>query len=308
MRPEAAVAWDPWAGMGEFASRMKRLEYASAVLLALSLVVLAGCENATLRLDPLSVNGRDGGISPLDPATLMRIGEAAHAGGDLTNALRIYRQAATLEPTAAAPFVAAGNTLVEMDQVNEAILTYQSALERQPRDPEALRGLARAYLKTARPELAGAPLQTAYEDSPNDPKLLQLIGVADDLLGQHAEAQARYRRGLELLPADVGLKLDLALSLALTGDYDKAIAELTPIANSPMSTPPIRQALALVYGLKGDRPMAERLGQIDLEPSSVQHNLAYYDRLRQLSPSARTDAVRLLEKPQANPVLSGSIN
>ena len=43
-----------------------------------------------------------------------------------------------------------------MGQANEAILTYQSALERQPRDPEALRGLAKAYLKTARPELAGS--------------------------------------------------------------------------------------------------------------------------------------------------------
>ena len=108
-----------------------------------------------------------------------------------------------------------------MGQVNEAIIAYNSGLARNARDPEALRGLARAYLLSGRPQLAGDPLSTAYKDTPNDPKLLQLIGVADDFTGQHDEAQARYRRGLELLPRDPGLLVNLALSLAVTGNYGR---------------------------------------------------------------------------------------
>src|SRR5205823_3514020 len=98
------------------------------------------------------------------------------------------------------------------------------------RDPEALRGLARALLMTGKPELAGKPLAIAFENTPDDAKLLQLIGVGDDLAGQHEEAQARYRRGLELLPRDPALSVNLALSLALTGNYPEAIAILRPIA------------------------------------------------------------------------------
>ena len=49
--------------------------------------------------------------------------------------------------------------------------------------PEGLRGLARSYLVSGRPELAGQPLATAVQATPNDPKLLQLVGVADSARG-----------------------------------------------------------------------------------------------------------------------------
>jgi Flp pilus assembly protein TadD len=68
-----------------------------------------------------------------------------------------------------APFIALGNTLMEIGQVNEAIVAYNSALGRNARDPEALRGLARAYLLTGKPQLAGEPLSIAYKDTPDDP-------------------------------------------------------------------------------------------------------------------------------------------
>ena len=45
-----------------------------------------------------------------------------------------------------------------MGQINEAIVAYRAALAREPRDPAALRGLGRAYLRTGKPELALEPL------------------------------------------------------------------------------------------------------------------------------------------------------
>jgi Flp pilus assembly protein TadD len=273
---------------------MKGFGATASVLLMLCLFALGGCEELSVGdIQPFNINGREG-AHPLKYDTLMRIGAAAHAGGDLANAVAIYRRAATIEQLAPAPFVAAGNVLIEMDQVNEAILAYKSALDRVADDPEALRGLAKAYLRTGRPELAGAPLSVAYKQTPDDPKLLQLIGVADDFIGQHKEAQARYRRGLELLPADSALRVDLALSLALTGNYPEAIGLLRPIATTPTASPRERQTLALVYGLAGDRAAAEQMARRDLDQASVQHNLAYYERLRKLSPEARRRALQSL--------------
>jgi Flp pilus assembly protein TadD len=266
----------------------------ASMLFALCLFVLGGCEELSVGdINPFNINGREG-AQPLSYDTLMRVGAAARAGGDLANAVAIYRRAAAVEQLAAPPFVAAGNTLLEMNQINEAILSYKSALDRVANDPEALRGLAKAYLLTGRPELAGAPLSVAYRQTPDDPKLLQLIGVADDYVGQHKEAQARYRRGLELLPRDAALTVDLALSLALTGNYPEAIALLRPVALAPTGTPRERQTLALVYGLAGDGPAAEKMARRDLDQAAAQHNLAYYERLRKLSPEARTRAIQSL--------------
>ena len=224
----------------------------------------------------------------------MRIGAATHAGGDLANAVAIYRRAAEVDSGAVAPLVAAGNTLVEMGKIDEAIVSYNSALALVANDPEALRGLARAYLMTGKPELAGHALADAYRATPNDPKLLQLIGVADDFAGQHEEAQARYRRALELLPHDQALSLNLALSLAITGDYGPAIALLHPIASALGASPRERQTLALIYGLAGDTRAAEQTARLDLDPQSVQRNLAFYDTLRRLAPDARARALQSL--------------
>jgi Flp pilus assembly protein TadD len=273
---------------------MKRFDAVSSLILALGLVVLTGCEDAPWHLDPLAINGRDGGGSPVGYSSLMRIGAASHAGGDLATAVGVYRRAAAIDPRAVAPFVAAGNTLLEMGEFNEAIVAYNSALAREAHDPEALRGLARAYLISAKPELADQPLAVAYQDTPDDPKLLQLIGVADDFAGQHEEAQTRYRRGLELLPGDPALSLDLALSLALSGNYAEAVRVLRPIATASTSSPRERQTLALIYGLQGDRRAAEEMARHDLDAPSVQRNLAYYDSLRRLSPQARQQAIRSL--------------
>ena len=270
---------------------MKGFAAAGAILLALSLVLLSGCTDSPLHIDPLAINGRDGGGKPVTYDALMRIGAAARSGGDLANAVSIYRRAAALDSHAPAPFAAAGETLLAMNQTNEAIVAFNSALERDAHYPAALRGLAKAYLATGRPELAGHPLAIADQDSPNDPKLLELIGVTDDFAGRHRDAQARYRRGLALLPGDAALSLDLALSLALTGDYAQAIAILRPFATARGASPRERQTLALIYGLSGDAPAAERLARIDLDPASVQHNLAFYETLRRLSPEARSRAI-----------------
>jgi Flp pilus assembly protein TadD len=282
---------------------MKRFSAAASILFALGTVPLAGCQDVPVNFDPLNTTGRDGGgaLQPVGYPTLMRIGAAAHAGGDYATAVGVYRKAAEVEGWIAAPLVAAGNTLVEMGKPDEGIVSYNQALNRAAHDPEALRGLARAYLMTGKPELAGQPLQVAYKDTPDDPKLLQLIGVADDFAGQHEEAQARYRRGLELLPGDPALSLNLALSLALTGNYPEAIGILRPLATAPTSSPRERLTLALIYGLQGDTKSAEKMARLDLDVEGVRRNLAYYESLRQLSPEVRQRAIQSLTTANRQP-------
>lgn len=271
---------------------MTRLKSAVALSLALSLTGLTACQDTSLlHLDPLATNGRTGDAPDVSFPAVMHIADASRSSGDFGNAVNLYRHAATLEPSNPEPLSALGDTLLQMGKVDEAITNYNAALKLNSRDQTALRGLARAYLKTGRPELAANPLAVAYKDNPNDPKLLLLIGVSDDFIGQHANAQARYQQGLRLAPADPSLALDMALSLALTEKFDAAIATLRPLAFSPTATPQERQTLALIYGLKGDQRSAMQLARMDLDAAAAQHNLAFYETLRRLPPEARSKAI-----------------
>jgi Flp pilus assembly protein TadD len=271
---------------------MKRFQSAAALCVAVSLSGLVGCENVpSLQLDPLSTNGRTGDAPKVSYDAVMHIAAAARAGGDFGNAVSLYRHAAEMESGNPEPLIALGDTLLEMGKIDEAITTYNAALKKSPRAPGALRGLAKAYLKTGRPDLAGNPLAVAYQDTPDDPKLLLLIGVADDFIGQHADAQGRYQQALKLAPGDRSLTLDLGLSLALSEKYDQAIAILRPLALGSGASPQERQTLALIYGLKGDQHAARELAQRDLDAASVDHNLAFYESLRRLPVDARSRAI-----------------
>jgi Flp pilus assembly protein TadD len=271
---------------------MTRFRSVAGLSLTLSLIGLAGCENVpSMRLDPLSVHGRDGSAPDIGYPAVMHIAAASHAAGDFGNAVTLYRHAATMKPGDPDPLVALGDTLLDMGKPDEAIVNYNAALKLNAHYSNALRGLAKSYLKTGRPDLAGAPLAIAYQDSPNDAKLLLLIGVADDFIGQHNFAQNRYRQGLRIAPGDHSLILDLALSLALSEKYDEAIATLQPITSARNATPQERQTLALIYGLKGDQKMARQYARMDLDAATTDHNLAFYETLRRLTPDARSRAI-----------------
>jgi len=266
-------------------------DLAARILLTLTVSGLAGCGAQPFHLDVLSADGRDGGGVVPSYDALMRIGAAARSGGDLVNALGVYRRASDVDLLNPAPLVAAGDVLLEMGSVNEAIVSYNNALLRGGENLPALLGLAKAYLKTGKPALAMEPLSKAYALNPDDPKVLLLLGVTKDLSGEHQEAQAWYRRGLEFAPGDSALTVDLALSLALTGDYPGAISMLQPIAIGPRGSAQERQTLALIYGLRGNAVEAARLNRIDLDDVSAEHNLAYYATLRALPPEARSRAI-----------------
>jgi Flp pilus assembly protein TadD len=284
-RPQHETARGP-------ARRARNASVALALALAAAAALsLTSCGTPPQHLDAMSVDGRSGGGVVPSYDALMRIGAAARNGGDLVNALGVYRRAAELDPFNPAPLVAAADVLLEMGSTNEAIVGYNNALLRGGENLPALLGLAKAYLKGGKPALASEPLSKAYALGPDNPKVLLLLGVTRDLSGEHGEAQAWYRRGLELAPGDPALTVDLALSLALSGDYPGAISVLQPIAVGPRGTAQERQTLALIYGLRGNTAEAARLNRIDLDDASVEHNLGYYATLRALAPEARTRAI-----------------
>jgi Flp pilus assembly protein TadD len=271
--------------------RSGKFRLSIVLTITLPVIALVGCGPFPAHLDPLSVNGRDGGGAPPSYAALMRIGAAARAGGDYSNAVAVFRRAAEIEPRLPEPFVAIGGTLLALGAVDEAILAYNSALARDRICLPAVQGLAKAYIETGRPELASAPLYQALALSPDNPRLLVLLGVVKDVEGQHLQAQSDYQSGLQRAPGDPALTVDLALSLALSGNYSNAITVLQPIATAPSGTAQERQSLALIYGLEGSVGEAARLGRVDLDEAAVEHNLAYYQTLRELPPEARDRAI-----------------
>jgi len=76
-------------------------------------------------------------------------------------------------------------------------------------------------------------------------------------------------------------QVNLALSMALSGQARQGEQLLQPILTDPSATPRMRQIMAAVAAMAHDRATAEALMKADMTPDQVRDALAAYDLLRQ---------------------------
>jgi Flp pilus assembly protein TadD len=118
------------------------------------------------------------------------------------------------------------------------------------------------------------------ERDPHNVAVLIDLGIARDLLGQHAEAQRAYRQALAVEPGRTAASVNLALSLALSGDPRQALAILRPIALSPGASPRVRQDLAVALVLAGEDEEAGRVLHTDMPQPEALALVTGYRALR----------------------------
>jgi Flp pilus assembly protein TadD len=217
--------------------------------------------------------------------------DEARAAGNLDSAISLYQRALQVNPGGAEAKLGLGQSLLSVGAGDEAAAQFRDVLARRD-DDTARRGLASALLAMGQPTMAEKQIDIALQANAADYRALNLLGVSLDMQGRHAEAQANYRRGIELAPTYAALRSNYGLSLAITGPPQEAIAQLAPIAGSPASDVRTRQNLAFAYAMAGDLGNALQLCRRDMDERYAQRQLAYYAQMRSLSPEQRSAEFR----------------
>jgi Flp pilus assembly protein TadD len=147
------------------------------------------------------------GPATVPGSALARVAERLAANGDATTAATLYRSAIAMGNGSAEVRRGYGNALLALGQPQAAIEQYEAAL-------------------------------TQVKDA----RLYNGIGVALDMLGDHARAQERFREGLALAPDNKGLIHNYGLSLAAEAEKGPAAtAEAAP--GEPDESAPAKVAL-----------------------------------------------------------------
>ena len=211
--------------------------------------------------------------------TLLRLASSTRSAGDPAAAVNLYQQAISLDRARPEAYTLLGDTLIELEAFDEAAEVFQQSLKREENGVIARLGYARAMLALQRPEAAIPHYESAMEQAPGNLQVLNGLGVAYDLAGEHRAAQKVYRDGLAIAPDSMLLRNNLGLSLALAGDHDDAISLLRMVADEPSAGARNRQNLALAHGLAGNLAAAERISRLDLDEDSVRSNVSYFAAL-----------------------------
>ena len=130
-------------------------------------------------------------------------------------------------------------------------------------------------------ETAEATFRRALSLDADDQAAMTDLGVSLDMQGKHKQAQSIYRDVLSLHGENqLAARVDLGLSLALTGDSQEAIEQLRPAAALPNVTSKVRQDLAAALTLAGDRKAAEDILGHDMSQEQVASSISGYQALR----------------------------
>ncbi|MGE5536985.1 MAG: tetratricopeptide repeat protein [Gemmatimonas sp.] len=258
-------------------------------------VGLAGCAATPEPARTAQATARLSEASTAD--ALARIAQKSLAAGDPVSAVSMLKRAHAINPDSPAILAELGRTLSSLKAWSEAADAYGKAAALAPQDAGIRRGHAAALLALDLPALAEHEYREAVALR-EDAATLCGLGVTLDLQGRHDDAVTAFRRALELDPDGVATRANLALSLALWGESNEAIALLAPVAASADAEPRQRQNLALVFGIAGDVDQARAVARIDLPEEAVRSNLTYYETLRALPPVLRTRAMMGADMPK----------
>jgi len=226
--------------------------------------------------------------------SLLRMARYFH-DRDKSGTAVVFYERAVLASSEADELVEIGDLLVELGAIEQGANSYRRALGLDHQSLDARLGLGSTLILQGRVDEAVnyfKKLEDAVD--PPSPRLCNAVAAALDLGARHREAQAAYRRCLDIDPDDHNVRANLALSLALSGDHREAAQLGRDIVGSSGASDKDNRNLVLILALAGDRTAAEHFGDIALGPTQTARLLDFADHALAIDePLQRAEAIGL---------------
>lgn len=148
----------------------------------------------------------------------------AHQTGHLQEAIKIYNQILTTDPTSPRTLTYCGAALLACHHTDEAARILQTAVSLDPDNVEALCFLGNALQMTGRFAAAEKNYRQALAIRPRYAKAHNNLGVVLQYLRRDQEAAERFRQAVEIEPCYAQAYNNLSQVLLKLGDVENAIA------------------------------------------------------------------------------------
>jgi predicted TPR repeat methyltransferase len=148
----------------------------------------------------------------IDSTVFKAQGDKRLKAGAVDEAIRLYRQALSINPAFAEAHNMLGDALREQNQLGEAARSYRAALEHAPQLAEAHYGLGVTLLERSDAQNAAVCFQTALGLKADFAKAHNGLGFTFLVSGKQADALTCFQRTLHIDPDD-GMAMHLTASL-----------------------------------------------------------------------------------------------
>lgn len=217
-------------------------------------------------------------LSPDRAAPHYNLGNALSALDSPREAIQAYQQAIALRPDYAKAHFNLGNLLFDGGQYAQAAGCYRSALDADPEhpDPEALFNLARALHRQGKPALAIPFYQRALQRDPSCHPAYGALALAWLETGKTKQALKCHQQALQQEPDDPAVHFYYGRTLLMLLQFEEAEAafrrtlELAPQSNDAY------RALGHIMDTQGRREELARLAEAWLEAQPHDPEASHY--------------------------------
>ncbi len=134
-----------------------------------------------------------------------------------------FETAAGRPPTAKTLF-ALGKVLASQGRDQRAAVMFAQAIQQEPTLVAAYHELAEIYMRHNALVQAAEVLSAGLKSDPNDPVLLNNLGMCQLYGGDRQAALANFTKATAADPADARYRANLALALGMLGRYEECLA------------------------------------------------------------------------------------
>ena len=167
-----------------------------------------------------------------------------------------------------------GRSLRALTQYAQATAILEGIAVKYPYDREILAAYGKSLADSGRLKEAADVLSRAHLPEHPDWTVLSAQGSVADQMGDHGAALGYYRTALKIAPGEPTVLSNLGLSYALAKDLPLAESTLRDAAASSRADVRVRQNLALVLALEGKFREAEAVARQDLPPADAATSVA----------------------------------
>jgi tetratricopeptide (TPR) repeat protein len=165
-----------------------------------------------------------------------------------------------------------------------AIAACRRALEVDPNLTIARLNLAIALLYGGKPDAAAPEARAAAQAMPDSPSAHYVVGLAARTSDRSDEAMAAFRRVIELDPADVGSRVQLAQTLLGLQQYPEAIRLFEEASRLEPFNATSTYGLAMALTRSGDRERGaealKRFERLRIDPAAITYSSTYLEQGR----------------------------
>jgi len=169
--------------------------------------------------------------------------------------------------------IAYAKALLALKQTSQAVAILQGLAIQYPQDMSVLAAYGKGLASAGQLNQAADVLSRAHTPEKPDWSVVSAQGTIADELGDHVTARRYYAEALKIRPDDPGVLSNLGLSYALSRQLPRAEETLKEAALQPGADMRVRQNLALVLALEGKFDQAEEWSRRDLSPIDAAANV-----------------------------------